>query len=286
MLFEITHRTRYHYSCPVFLEPMTVRLRPRSDAAQTVRSYSVKCTPGSGGISHCIGLDGNNVDTIWFSGLHEDLLIEVCSVVETHCDNPFNFLVTDPVALSLPVKYEPHLAFVLAHYLTNDSDDPLLEEFAAEVMQAAKHETIPFLTLLSDRIHHRFEYMLREHGDPWTAEETIKQGRGSCRDFAVLFIDICRRAGIAARFVSGYCIGDEAADSYMHAWVETYLPGAGWRGFDPSLGLSISNDYIAVAAGQRPQDAAPTNGSFRGSAVATMKTEISICLLEKESGAV
>jgi transglutaminase-like putative cysteine protease len=92
----------------------------------------------------------------------------------------------------------------------------------------------------------------------------------------MLFIDICRSAGIAARFVSGYCMGDEAAASHMHAWAEIYLPGAGWRGFDPSRGSAISNDYIAVAAGQHPQDAAPTCGNFRGEAASVMEAEISI----------
>ncbi len=100
--------------------------------------------------------------------------------------------------------------------------------------------------------------------------------QGSCRDFAMLFIDVCRSAGIAARFVSGYCFGDVAADSHMHAWAEVYLPGAGWRGFDPSRGSLTSDEYISVAAAQRSQDAAPTLGSFRGVATSTMDAGIMI----------
>ncbi|MBK5102712.1 MAG: transglutaminase family protein [Burkholderiales bacterium] len=278
MLLKVVHRTCYHYSLPVYLEPFTVRLRPRCDATQSLRSYRIHVTPAPSGIAHCIGLDGNNTETIWFSDMHRALSIEVQTLVETHHGDAFNFLVTDPAALRLPVKYDSRLAPGLDHYLVRCGDDARVAAFAQEMMRAAKQETIPFLTLLAETIPKRFEYMLREHGDPWTPEETMKQGRGSCRDFAMLFIDICRSAGIAARFVSGYCIGDVSADSDMHAWAEVFLPGAGWRGFDPSRGLSTSDDYIAVAAGQSPQDAAPTFGSFRGEAVSTLEAEISISL--------
>jgi len=281
MLFEITHRTQYHYSNPVFLEPFTVRLRPRCDASQTLRSYNIEVTPIPSGIAHCNGLYGNSTETIWFDGLHENLLIEVRTLIETHHGNPFDFFVTDSSALILPLEYEPQLTRVLGHYRVRYGDHPHLAAFALEMMQAANHETIPFLTLLAEQIYQRLDYLLREHGDPWTPEETIIKGKGSCRDFAMLYIDICRSVGIAARFVSGYCISDVVAGGDMHAWAEVYLPGVGWRGFDPSRGLSVNDDYIAVAAGQLSQDAAPTFGSFRGEAVSSMDAEISMRLVEK-----
>ncbi|BAN36232.1 conserved hypothetical protein, Transglutaminase domain protein [Sulfuricella denitrificans skB26] len=279
MLLKIIHRTRYHYSQPVFLEPFTVRLRPRSDANQTVRSYNIDFTPIPSGVSHCIGLDGNHNETIWFGGLHENLLIEVHTVVETHHVDPFNFLVTDPAALSLPVKYQPNLETALAHYLRHNNTSPQVDAFAQEIMQAAKYETIKFLMLLAEQIPTRLNYMLREHGDSWTPEETMKHGEGACRDFSVLFIEVCRIAGIAARFVSGYCIGDIASSNHMHAWAEVYLPGAGWRGFDPSRGVTTSDDHVAVAASHNPQDASPTSGNYRGQATSSMEADISIRLM-------
>jgi transglutaminase-like putative cysteine protease len=282
MLLEIIHHTRYHYSVPVFLEPFTIRLRPRSDANQTLRSYAVDIAPRPDGIAHCAELDGNNTETVWFSGLHENLLIDVRTRVETHYGDPFNFLITDDGAATLPVKYQPQLNVALAPYLLRDGNGSQVAALAREMMDAAKHETIPFLSQLSNEIYQRLTYMLREHGDPWAPEETLKQGQGSCRDFTMLFIDVCRSAGIAARFVSGYCVGDESAEGDMHAWAEVYLPGAGWRGFDPSRGLSISDDYIAVAAGRRPQDAAPTFGSFRGDAATTFDAGIVINALQDD----
>jgi transglutaminase-like putative cysteine protease len=284
MLLEIKHRTHYQYSLPVYLEHFTVRLRPRSDSSQSLQRFTIEVTPHPETVTHCVGLDGNTTESIWFSGLHQHLSIEVHSLVETHYSDPFGFLLTDAAAMQLPLEYEARLQPALAYYRVRDSDDPRVAEFASDILLAARHQTIPFLSLLAEQIHKRFKYMLREQGDAWTPQETMERGQGSCRDFAMLFIDVCRSAGIASRFVSGYCIGDEAADSHMHAWAEVYLPGAGWRGFDPSRGLATSDDHVAVAVGQSPQDAAPTFGLYRGEASSSLSAEISIRLLENETG--
>jgi len=280
MLFEIVHLSRYHYSQPVGLEPVTIQLRPRSDVIQTVREHSIKITPEPSGISHCIGLDGNNFSTVWLNGVYDNLFIEVRTLVETVESNPFNFLVTEAKTLTLPAQYSPELMPALQSYLQRDNDAPQVALFAEEIMQATRHETISFLSLLAEQIPTRLEYQLREHGEPWSPEVTLQNGLGSCRDFAMLFVDVCRSVGIAARFVSGYCIGDEAADSHMHAWAEVYLPGAGWRGFDPSRGAATTDDHITVAAGRLSVDAAPISGNFRGVAESSLEVEISINRLE------
>ncbi|MEE2871411.1 MAG: transglutaminase-like domain-containing protein [Candidatus Latescibacterota bacterium] len=93
---------------------------------------------------------------------------------------------------------------------------------------------------------------MRLEGRPMAAAETLARVRGACRDLAVLFIVICRTLGLAARFVSGYRAGAQnQQERYMHAWAEVYLPGAGWRGWDPSLGLAVAGAHVAVAMGVR-----------------------------------
>jgi len=105
----------------------------------------------------------------------------------------------------------------------------------------------------------------------------LRAGRGSCRDLAVLFIEACRTLNIPSRFVSGYGVSlDETTDHELHAWAEVYLPGAGWRGFDPSIGLAITERHLAVAVGATPELAAPTSGAFRGEAESWLETEIEI----------
>jgi transglutaminase-like putative cysteine protease len=109
---------------------------------------------------------------------------------------------------------------------------------------------------------------VREEGEAKRADETFRSKEGSCRDLAVLFIDACRAQGIASRFVSGYHESTVHQQKlYMHAWGEVYLPGGGWRGFDPTLGMAVTEAHIPVAAAVDPRDAAPVAGTFRGTGV-------------------
>ena len=127
-------------------------------------------------------------------------------------------------------------------------------------------------------IYERVQLVRRETGDPWTAEETWRAGCGACRDLAVLFVETCRLLGVAARFVSGYEFAAETSDAFdLHAWAEAYVPGVGWRGFDPSRGLATTQDHVAVAAAATPQGAAPVIGAFRGDgATATITSELNV----------
>ena len=132
-------------------------------------------------------------------------------------------------------------------------------------------EGMPFLTALTRRLHEEFAHTIREEGPAEPAESTLAARSGSCRDLSVLFCEACRSRGIPARFVSGY--EREAAvqePAHMHAWAEVYLPGGGWRGYDPSQGLAVSTAHVALAAAADPLLAAPVSGTYRGKAQARM----------------
>ncbi|MFM7576061.1 MAG: transglutaminase-like domain-containing protein, partial [Microcystaceae cyanobacterium] len=97
----------------------------------------------------------------------------------------------------------------------------------------------------------------------WEAGITWRNKRGSCRDLTILFMEVCRTMGLAARFVSGYQEGDQATEDWeLHAWAEVYLPGGGWRGYDPTHGLAVSDRHIALVASPNPQDCAPVTGEM------------------------
>ena len=104
-----------------------------------------------------------------------------------------------------------------------------------------------FLGALADEIHHGFHHVGRLEGEPTSAAETLATLTGACRDTAVLYIAACRSQGLAARFVSGYSMHHppEVSEHELHAWAEVYLPGGGWRGFDPSLGLAVADGHGA-----------------------------------------
>jgi len=279
MRFAIEHHTEYRYSHPVFLEPLTLRLRPRCEVTQTLHTYVVDVDPKPTGISHCLDLDGNNTTTVWFDGLHARLAIDVSAVVQTHRNDPFDFMITDTAALGLPLVYDQRLRPALNHYLERSQPDDAVRAFSVAIQADAGHDSIRFLVLLAERIRGTFQYSVREHGDPWTPRETLERKYGACRDFAMLYLDACRCAGIAARFVSGYCYVDVTSEHHLHAWVEAYLPGAGWRGFDPSEGMAVADRHIALASGRGAEDASPVSGLFRGDARPVLVTSVAITKL-------
>lgn len=276
MLFHIQHRTDYRYSVPVFLEPLTLRLRPRCDAVQELRAYAAALNPQPTGTSPCVDLDGNSTQTAWFDGFHDRLEIVTRSTVETRQSNPFGFLVTDSQALTLPLIYRPELRPQLHHYIERDVNESVICAFAHTLRKESNGQTLPFLTLLARRIKESFACIVREQGEAWMPLETLEKKRGACRDLTVLYIDACRCLGLAARFVSGYAYTENATGHDLHAWAEVYLPGTGWRGFDPSEGLGIADRHIAIAAGRSAQDANPVYGRYRGQAESSLTTAITL----------
>jgi transglutaminase-like putative cysteine protease len=122
------------------------------------------------------------------------------------------------------------------------------------------------LTTLNTRIANGFRYQTREEPGVQSPAQTLSSGTGSCRDFATLFIESCRQCGLASRFISGYVVNETAFpwNTATHAWAEVYLPGSGWRGFDPTSGLLVSGDHIAVAVHRHPEAIPPVYGSFVG----------------------
>lgn len=280
MLFTIDHTTEYHFTRPVFLEPHLLRFQPRNDASQRVLRYDLYIDPVPAGTTTALDADGNLVTTAWFEDVHDHLSIQMASEVETLRENPFDYLLTS-ANTRLPIGYQPfeltQLACALKRVSVPTTCDPV-REMAEKVRGAAHNELVPFLTRLATTICERFKLVRREKGNPWPAATTIEQRQGACRDFANLYIDACRCVGVAARFVSGY------QDAYrsmgkrdLHAWAEVYIPGAGWRGYDPTRGLAVAEHHVAVAAAADPQFAAPVTATYRGDNVeAELHTEVSI----------
>lgn len=279
MRYQITHITTYTYSQPIRLEPHTIRLRPRCDGWQTLQEFELEVSPKPSGQSAIIDLDGNTMIKAWFdTTLTDQLHIKTRSHVETHCTNPFNYLL-DSWTLKLPLDYPASLQGQLQPYLIGHwrSIDPVAVELAQDIYHAVAGDTVTFLMELNQRIYQTCKHSVRETGEPLPPSITWKQQVGSCRDVAVLFMEVCRAIGLAARFVSGYQEGDpDTEQRYLHAWVEVYLPGAGWRGYDPTLGLAVADGHIALAASAISGSAAPVTGGFRGQARSQLAYELSI----------
>jgi transglutaminase-like putative cysteine protease len=198
---------------------------------------------------------------LWFTEATESLQLHVTTEVETCQENPFNYLL-EPWAIELAYDYPHSLKTLLDSYLRpNVHLDPTAFQLAQEIHYKTEGNTIAFLATLNQLIYENCQYIVRETGEPWFAGVTWNSKQGSCRDFVVLFMEVCRAIGLAARFVSGYQEGDREQEKRdLHAWVEVYLPGAGWRGYDPTLGLAVADRHIAVAASSIPNYTAPISG--------------------------
>jgi hypothetical protein len=245
-------------------------LRPRESHGLRILSSTLAITPDANLRWHRDALD-NSVAIASFSGECSYLRIESRVVVEQQSgDSPLDFLLAD-FAVMYPFGYHDAEAAILSPFLTSiwPDDRAHLESWLAGLgLQAGAIETFVLLDRMNRTIHESFRYAMREEFGVQSPAQTLTLGAGSCRDFATLLMEACRHLGLASRFVSGYLhvASDGSVPGATHAWAEVYLPGAGWRGFDPTLGTLAGADHIAVAVAHHPEHVAPVAGSFVGTA--------------------
>ncbi len=282
MQYRIIHRTLYRYSQPVQLAPQQLHLRPRTDGGQQLQAFSLDVAPSPQQRSESLDAEGNIITQLSFnSQLITEFSLTSHSQVVTIRSNPFDYI-AEPWAIQLPFGYPPPLQRSLQPYLrhsdgVNPAPSPSVTDWAQTILHQQQNNASYFLTELNQTINRRSEYRLRETGEPQPAGVTLNQNIGSCRDFSVLFVEACRAVGLAARFVSGYQAGDLDQDErHLHAWAEVYLPGGGWRGFDPTLGLAVADAHVAIAAAAEPAQAAPVIGKLRRANGATTELQHSI----------
>ena len=268
MRFTVRHTTHYRYTSAVALDPHTFRLCPRGNGSQRVTHFELVIDPLPTMVSETLDAENNGVHQAWFEGATSDLIATTRFEVETLRANPFDFLFSDLAMATLPAIYPDLVRATLAPYCVPQGKDRSVFSFARAAAQDVEWQTLPFLTALNRKLHDYCEHTTREEGEPQSPAETLSTRSGACRDVAVAFIEACRCLGLAARFVSGYELtASKGNKAYMHAWAEVFLPGGGWRGYDPSRGHAAGETHIAVASGLTPPLAAPVSGTFRGSGV-------------------
>ena len=267
MRFLLQHRTSYAFDAPAYLEPQVIRLRPRADAATELVDFAMEIDPLPMVRAENLDIEGNLVVMAWFNGATTHLDIRTRATVDTLVTDPFRFLIADPDR-TLPYAYPPDVGERLRYYRrAPDAAHPAVRAVAIEAARVSDRDQASFPLTLAHQLHRDFTVELRPEGAPVPAEDTVAEGRGACRDMAVLFVECCRAMGLAARFVSGYAYTDDTTAAEMHAWGEVYLGGGGWRGYDPSRGLAVADQHVALAAAADPAEAAPVSGTFRGDGV-------------------
>lgn len=265
--YKILHRTYYNFSAPVRLEPHALRLRPREGHELHIESSSLEIRPAATLRWHRDAED-NSVAIATFDQPAIQLAIESEVVIQQYNEVPLDFLVAD-YATDYPFGYLPEDRVLLSPYMNvaGQMTGELPAEWVKSLVQAGeKIQTYVLLQRLGNHIQQTLSYRRREEPGVQTARETLSCGTGSCRDFAYLFMETARHLGLAARFVSGYLHAQPSAIDFgaTHAWAEVFIPGAGWKGFDPTIGKIVGTDHIAVAVARLPESVPPVAGSFVG----------------------
>jgi transglutaminase-like putative cysteine protease len=219
-------------------------------------------------------IEGNSVAIASFNTPTSQLVIESEVIIKQFNENPLDFIVAD-YAIAYPFSYQGDDNILLSPYmvLANSETIKVVNKWIGNFWQTGeKVQTYTLLKRIAEYIYQTLSYKVREEPGVQSAVQTLTYGTGSCRDFAFLFMEAVRCLGLASRFVSGYLYAPFMAAEIgsTHAWAEVYLPGAGWKGFDPTIGKIVGSDHIAVAVARLPEAVPPIAGSFVGSADSTL----------------
>ena len=275
--FRILHQTDYHFSQFVSLGPHRLLFRPREDHELRIESFDLKISPPAS-LLWQRDIEGNSVVNATFSHATQYLSIESTAIIQQFNHQPLNFLVDD-YALSYPFVYRTEDANILDPYriLPPKHTEQTVKDWITSFWNAGERiETYSLLNQMCLHISRTMMYAVREQPGLQSAEQTIIDGTGSCRDFASLFVEAARCLGLAARFVSGYLyvFTEPENGGATHAWAEVYLPGAGWKGFDPTGGIVAGQQHIAVAVAAAPERIPPVTGTFEGAADSVLETRV------------
>jgi transglutaminase-like putative cysteine protease len=285
----VDHLTEYRYERPVGFGEHSLYLRPRDSQTIHVESFGLKTGP-AGKVRWVRDCFNNMVAVVSFG--HEqfqELWFHCKMTIDVAEENPFDFIL-EGRASEFPFAYDDREKSALGAYLeTEEAERWRVLDWAREELGSSieRRETIAFLTDLNLAIHRSIQYERRDEEGTQTSNETLERRRGSCRDMAELFVATSRQLGLAARFVSGYLYEPPSRDGVssfnvaagsMHAWAEVYLPGAGWRGFDPTNGLLTDHHFLPAAVANRPDWVNPIQGQYLhlGPVQTQMKVTLSI----------
>ncbi len=280
MKLSIRYSATYQYAEEASFSPHLVRLFPRHDISTHVERVSFH-THESADVQYRQDLYDNLVATCFYPRLLDRLDYQLEIDLTIQPKNAFHFLL-DSHALQLPFAYTAEEARVLAPYIAPQVETGPLP--AALQPPSAPQPTVDVIVALNSWLHGNIAYERRDEGEAYAPAETLRLQKGSCRDYAVLFVEVLRQHGLAARQVSGYLWEDDSPDSprraenALHAWVETYLPGAGWLGLDPTNGVLCDHHFLVAAVGLNPKDIAPVQGHYYGKKTisSTLETTLSI----------
>jgi len=281
-LLTVRHVTVYRYSEPVKFGEHRMMFRPRESHDLRLLNSSLEITPGPARLRWLHDAFDNSVAVATFNGPATELRFESTVALE-HFENTLPEYPIEDYARTYPFRYSDEEFPNLARALRNQHPSECLTRWACGHLDpSGSTETMSILRSMTRGIRQDFNYRRRTEKGVQTPSETIETRGGSCRDFAMLMIEAARSLGLAARFVSGYIFvpdanpgGTNGAGS-THAWMQAYLPGAGWIDFDPTNSIVGNRNLIRVALAWDQRQALPLSGTYTGAASSFLGMDVSV----------
>ena len=264
MKLGLRYETTYRYDEPVAFSPHDLRLFPRGDRFSRVRRLKFSTNPKAN-IRYSRDIFDNTIASCFFSEPARDLEFRLAIDLDLEKKDPFHFIL-ESGAVEMPFQYSPAVSRILAPYRERSTQGPLVVPRWERPTEKNRRSTVSTLVQLNRALHEGITYERREEGAARSPAETLRLGRGACRDVTVLLAEILREMGLAARLTSGYLRAGKSklkhAEGSLHAWTEVFLPGAGWIGLDATNGVFCNHNFIAAAVGMTPADITPISGNY------------------------
>jgi transglutaminase-like putative cysteine protease len=285
-ILNVRHRTVYRYREPVLFGEHRLMSRPRDSHDLRLIDTSLSIDPAPSSVRWLHDVFGNSIALLNFARPDDVLVIETGFRAQ-HFPAPPLAIELDAYAAQFPFSYSADDAIDLGRTKERHYTDPehLIDAWAKGIVaQSAGGATLDVLARMTNAIPRQFRYYARDAAGVQAPLETLALGTGSCRDFALFMMEAARSLGLAARFVSGYLYDEKlvgagsglVGSGATHAWVQIYLPGAGWVEFDPTNALVGGRNLVRVAVARDPSQAAPLVGSFTGARSAALGMEVEV----------
>jgi len=269
----VKHRTQYRYAQPVRLLEHRLMSRPRDSHDLRLLETGLTVEPRPRDVRWLHDVFGNSIAVTQFDSASDEVVFESTFLAE-HFPVAAEALTLEPYARHLPFRYSAEDSADLGLTKQRQYADPerRVDEWAHRFIAMSEDaDTLQVLTAMTCAVKSELRYRPRHEPGVQAPTETLALGSGSCRDFAVLMMEAVRSLSLGARFVSGYLYDDKllgkgglVGGGETHAWLQVYLPGAGWVEFDPTNALVGGRNLIRVAVARDPVQAPPVTGTYIG----------------------
>lgn len=277
MIFSIAHTTTYRFARPVRFGEHRFMFRPLSGAGQRLDEEAIRIFPEPSDLRWDRDAFGNHVGIAAFDDATSELSFSYTAAV-THLAPP-----GETADASAPVA---NLQAFLGR--RHPSDAAAVDDYLRNIAEGQPPGPL-WLATLAKGIRRDFSYIRRTERGVQTPSETIARASGTCRDFAVLLIEMARAGGLPARFVSGYLYvpsrdrPDIRGGGATHAWAQVLLPDAGWVDVDPTNGQVGNSNLIRVALVAEPSDAVPLSGTYVGAQSDSLGMTVTVKVTRRRS---